>query len=136
PLEPGVMFWAGRDDLAEIKSLGVRCGQLGIPGDYELNRDASESWKQALQREAFTLATVFAAYNGEDYADKPTVERTVGFIPQATRAEREQRTYAVSDFAGALGVTSIACHIGFVPEDAADPDYPAIRELVRRICDH
>ena len=80
--------------------------------------------------------TVFAAYNGESYADIPTVERTVGFIPQASREERERRTLQVSDFAAALGVKSIACHVGFVPEDTAHPDYIAVRDLVRRICDH
>ena len=132
------MFWAGRDPLEtvrEIKSLGVRSGQLGIPGDLGLS-GAAPAWKAALDAERFHLATVFCAYNGEDYADIPTVQRTVGFIPPATRAEREQRTLAVSDFAAALGVKSIACHIGFVPEDTEDPDYKAVREMVRRICDH
>ena len=41
PLEPGVMFWAGRDGLEEIASLGVRCGQLGIPGEMELTSSAA-----------------------------------------------------------------------------------------------
>ena len=82
------------------------------------------------------MVTVVAAYLGEDYADIPTVQRTVGFIPPEFREERERRTYAVSDFAAALGVTSIACHIGFVPEDAGDPDYVAVRDMVRRICSH
>jgi sugar phosphate isomerase/epimerase len=136
PLEPGVMFWAGRDELAEVKALGVRCGQLGIPGDLDLTDASGDAWKQALAREAFTLVTVFAAYNGESYADKPTVERTVGFIPLDTREQRERRTYAVSDFAARLGVWSVACHIGFVPEDPADANYLAVRELVRRVCDY
>jgi sugar phosphate isomerase/epimerase len=136
PLEPGVMFWAVRDNLPEIRALGVRCGQLGIPGDMEMSGAAAARWKADLEREQFTVVTVFAAYTGEDYADIPTVQRTVGFIPQATRAEREARTIALSDFAARLGVGSIACHIGFVPEDHADPDYTAVRDLVRRICDH
>ncbi len=138
PLEIGVMFWAGRDPLEtirEVKGLGVRCGQLGIPGDLELD-GAADAWKQALEAEDFTLVTVFAAYKGEDYADIPTVQRTVGFIPPATRAEREERTYAVSDFAAALGVPSIATHIGFVPEDPSNADYVAVRDMVRRVCDH
>jgi len=80
--------------------------------------------------------TVFAAFSGEDYADAPTVQRTVGFIPPATRAEREARTIEISDFAAALGVPSIALHVGFVPEDATHPDYLAVRAMVRRICDH
>ena len=69
----------------------------------------------------FTLVTVFAAYEGEDYADIPAVARTVGFVPPDTRAARLARTLAVSDFAAQLGVASIACHVGFVPEDAAAP---------------
>ena len=36
------------------------------------------------------MVTVFAAYAGESYADIPTVQQTVGFVPPATRAERER----------------------------------------------
>ena len=134
--EPGVMFWAGRDSLDEIQSLGVRCGQLGVAGDVALDAGFAARWKSDLDRAGFTLVTVFAAYIGESYADIPTVQRTVGFIPRDTRAERERRTFEVSDFAAALGVGSIACHIGFVPEDTSHPDYTAVREMVRRVCDH
>jgi sugar phosphate isomerase/epimerase len=136
PLEAGVMFWAQRDTVEEMCAMGARCGQLGLPGGMELSPAAAAEWKAELERRDFTLATVFAAYDGESYADIPAVQRTVGFIPATTRAARERRTLEVSDFAAALGVGSIACHIGFVPEDASDPDYIAVREMVRRICDH
>lgn len=134
--EVGAMFWAGRDTLAEIRSLGVQCGQLGVPGDLELTGKEAAGWKAAFDEEQFPIVTVFAAYTGEDYADIPTVQRTVGFIPRATRAERERRTLAVIDFAAAIGVASFACHIGFVPEDTTHPDYIEVREMVRRIADH
>ena len=130
------MFWAGRDNLEEIASLGVRCGQLGIPGDLDLHEGAAREWKSALEEAGFTLVTVFAAYQGEDYADIPTVQRTVGFIPYDTRERREQRTYEVSDFAAAIGVGSVATHVGFIPEDNTHPDYVAVREMVRRVADH
>jgi sugar phosphate isomerase/epimerase len=135
-MEIGVMFWAGRDPyetVRELKSWGVRCGQLGIPGDLPLE-GAAAVWKQALAEENFTVVTVFAAYIGESYADIPTVQRTVGFVPPATRDERELRTLAISDFAAVLGVPSIATHIGFVPEDRSSEDYLAVREIVRRVC--
>jgi len=137
-MEIGVMFWAGRDPaetLRELKSLGVRCGQMGIPGDMPL-QGAAAGWKRALEHERFTLVTVFAAYNGESYADIPTVQGTVGFVPEATRRERELRTLAVSDFAAELGVPGIATHIGFVPEDRLSKDYLAVCEVVRHVCDH
>jgi sugar phosphate isomerase/epimerase len=136
PLEPGVMFWAGRDRLEDMRAMGVRCGQLGVAGGYSLDDAAKREWKAALEREGFTLVTMFAAYNGEDYADGPTVHRTVGFIPRDTRAEREKRTLELSDFAASVGVKSIACHIGFVPEDSSHADYIAVCEMVRRVCDH
>jgi sugar phosphate isomerase/epimerase len=137
-LEIGVMFWAGRDPvetLRELKSLGVRSGQIGIPGDLNL-AGAAAQWKAALESERFQLVTVFCAFTGESYADIPTVQESVGFIPRGSRDEREARTLEVSDFAAALGVGSIALHVGFVPEDTADPDYLAVREMVRRVCDH
>ncbi len=137
-LEVGVMFWAAADAplvVEKVKELGVTCGQLGIAGEFDLTH-AEEEWKAALAAHNFRLQTVFAAFIGEDYADIPTVERTVGFIPEATRSEREQRMYQVSDFAKAIGVGSIACHIGFVPEDPTHPTYVAVRDLVRRLCDY
>jgi len=137
-LEIGVMFWAGSDPaetLRAVKSLGVRCGQLAVPGGLNLDAATIAAWKRALAEEEFRLVTVFAAYPGESYADIPAVRRTVGFVPRATRAQREQRTYDVSDFAAAVGAPGIATHIGCVPDDPADPDYVAVRDLVRRVCD-
>jgi L-ribulose-5-phosphate 3-epimerase len=138
PLEIGVIFWASgepRETLQGLKALGVRAGQLGLPGGYSLE-GAAAKWKAALAEEQFEIATVVCAYTGEDYADVPTVERTVGFIPPATREERVLRTLAASDFAHELGVGSIACHVGFVPHAKDNPEYIAVREDVRRICDH
>lgn len=135
-MEIGVMFWGGGDPAATVseqKSFGVRCGQMGIPGDAEL-QGAAAGWKKAL--DDFTVVTLFAAYRGESYADIPTVQRTVGFIPRATRTEREARTFEVSDFAAELGVPGIATHVGFVPEDNRDSEYISVREMVRRVCDH
>jgi sugar phosphate isomerase/epimerase len=136
-MEIGVMFWGGGDPvttLREQKAFGVRCGQMGIPGNASLANAAE--WKKAAEAEDFALVTLFAAYTGEDYADIPTVQRTVGWIPRATRAEREARTLAISDMAAELGVPGIALHVGMVPEDNRDADYIAVREMVRRVCDH
>jgi sugar phosphate isomerase/epimerase len=131
PLEPGVVFWPGRDSLDDIRAMGVRCGQIVVAGSFDL-----ASFDPTDLGPEFRLVTVFAAYDGEDYADIPTVQRTVGFIPRSTRAARERRTLEVSDFAHRLGVGSIACHIGCVPEDPKDADYIGVRDLVRRVCDH
>lgn len=135
-MEIGVMFWAGRDNLDDLRALGVQSGQLGVGGDVVLDRSAADEWAKKIADHQFSIATVVCAYTGEDYADIPTVQKTVGFIPPATRDAREKRTIDASDFAAMLGVKSVGCHIGFVPEDHSDPDYIAVREMVRRICAH
>src|SRR5260370_10147826 len=82
------------------------------------------------------MGTVLCGLNGRNYDDSATVQGTVGWIPPATRAGREGRALEVRDFGAALGVPSIALHVGFVPEDKSDPDYIAVREMVRRVADH
>ncbi|HTW30799.1 MAG TPA: sugar phosphate isomerase/epimerase family protein [Candidatus Sulfotelmatobacter sp.] len=135
--ETGVLFWATADPseiLPTVTSFGVRCAQIGLRGD--LDPGVGPVWNKALRQANLVITSVCAAYNGEDYADIPTVQRTVGFIPRATRAEREERTRRVSDFAAAVGAGGIATHIGVVPHDHQNPDYLDVRDLVRRICDH
>jgi sugar phosphate isomerase/epimerase len=137
-LEIGVMFWAGHDPaetLAELTAMGVQSGQLGIPGDFDLP-GAAHAWKHALQEANFKVYTVFAAYRGESYADIATVRETVGFVPVATRVEREERTFEVARFANDIGVRSVATHIGYVPGDRNDPEYASMVEMVRRVCDY
>jgi sugar phosphate isomerase/epimerase len=130
------MFWADRDTLDEVRSFGVRYGQLGIPGNMELSDAFAAKWKAEIAREPFTVVGLIASYDGESYADMPAVEATVGFIPKATRDERVTRTLALCDFAARLSVGGIGCHIGFVPHDSAHPDYAAMLDVARRICEH
>ena len=138
PLEVGLMFWGDQEPLKMIqavKSLGLRCGHLGFTGAVDFT-GLAEVYSKALEDEDFTVTAVFAAYDGESYADIPTVLNTVGFIPEATRTARELRTYEVIDMTAAIGVDIFACHIGFVPEDHTDPVYAPVRDMVRRICDY
>ena len=76
------------------------------------------------------------SYTGEDYADIPTVLRTVGLVPEHTRAERIARTKDVASVSSEMGVQSVACHIGFVPHDPQSPLYAEILDVARDICDH
>jgi sugar phosphate isomerase/epimerase len=138
-LEIGIFFWAEPDASATVKTLrnlGVCSGQLGVDGSVKLGPETATAWRAALAEHDFHLFTVFAAYEGESYADIPTVEKTVGFVPQGTRASREVRTREVIDFGAALGVKSFGCHVGCIPHDTAHPDYAAVRDLVRRIADY
>jgi L-ribulose-5-phosphate 3-epimerase len=137
-LELGLVFGAGSDaraTLEHVKGFGLRAGQIVFPGTQSL-QGAAEVWDEALRAARFTPVTLVCSYAGEDYADIPTVLRTVGLVPEPTRAERIIHTKAVADVGKQLGVESITCHIGFVPEDPHEHLYVQIRDVARDICDH
>jgi sugar phosphate isomerase/epimerase len=113
----------------------VRAGQIGFRGELPLEGTA-ERWDEALKAEKFTAVTAFCSYIGEDYSDIPSVLRTVGLVPPATRAERIARTKAVSDVAAKLGIDSVACHIGFIPHDPDAPLYAEMRDVALELCHH
>lgn len=137
--EIGLMFWSTgnpEQDLARVMGFGLSAGQLGFPGELPLE-GATNSWRSALAKNPdFAIPTAVCSYAGEDYADVETVRKTVGIVPQNTRTERVARTKEVADIAALLGIRSVACHIGFVPEDRQSPEYEQLCSTVREICDH
>jgi L-ribulose-5-phosphate 3-epimerase len=137
-LEVGLMFWGEKNPqktIAAVKAIGMNCGHLGFAGPVQLEGIARD-WRAAAEEQNFAITSIWAAFEGESYADKPTVARTVGFIPESTRAAREVRAKQIIDTGAAMGIRIFACHIGFVPEDESDPTFIAVRDIVRRLCDH
>jgi L-ribulose-5-phosphate 3-epimerase len=61
---------------------------------------------------------------------------TIGLVPPATRAARIDALRQVSDFAKILGIPQVQTHCGFIPEDPADPLYPAAVEAIRTVARH
>ncbi|NOY41219.1 MAG: sugar phosphate isomerase/epimerase [Planctomycetes bacterium] len=96
---------------------------------------AKEFLKQLAERE-IEISCVFAGFEGESYADIPTVTETVGLVPAATRAERVVELKEIADFAKLLGVDVVGLHIGFVPHDTSSPVYAEILAVTRDVCSH
>jgi sugar phosphate isomerase/epimerase len=136
-MQIGLVFWADKDPathLAELKGFGLSAGQLGVPPGLD-TAAAFEGWKSALADGAVYFSSAVAAYAGEDYADLERVHQTVGFTALGYAGERIARTRDVSEFAAALGLKALSCHIGFVPEDPAAPLYTELLGIARELCD-
>jgi sugar phosphate isomerase/epimerase len=138
PFEIGLMFWAtgnAQRDIESVRAFDLQAGQLGFPGDLPLDGFESD-WSTALQRnDEFTLTTAVCSYVGEDYSDVANVQSTVGFVPLHSRSERIARTKDVARVAASLGITSVAAHIGFVPENRCALAYRDLREAMQDLCD-
>ena len=50
---------------------------------------------------------------------------TLGIVPVAYRGARVQNLLDGAAYARLLGVTDVVTHMGFIPENMSDPNYPA-----------
>ncbi len=123
-------------NLEVAHELAVPTIQLHAPAAATRTPDNARAFLQRLDELSIQLTCVFCGFEGESYADIPTVKETVGLVPLESRVSRTRETREISDFAKLLGVDCIGLHIGFVPHDAADPDYESVLAVTREICDH
>jgi sugar phosphate isomerase/epimerase len=122
--------------LEVAHALGVPTIHLHAPQATTRTKQHAEQFLARLKELGIRISVVFGGFEGESYADIPTVTRTVGLVPPATRAERLKEMEEISDFARLLGVDTVALHVGFVPHDTADPQYGQLVAAVGRLCDH
>ena len=122
--------------LEVAHELGVPTIHLHTPHAVSRTPQRAAEFNRKLGELGITTTCVFAGFEGESYADIPTVKRTVGLMPRETRAARTVELKEIADFARKLDVDVVGIHLGFVPHDADDPDYRELIGLTRDVCDH
>lgn len=122
--------------LEVARDLKIPSIQLHTPHATGRTPEAAESFLRKLETYDIELTCVFGGFDGESYADIPTVEKTVGLVPLATRSARLVEMKEISDFARLLGCGAIGLHIGVVPHDTQSREYADIVEVTRQLCDH
>jgi len=116
--------------------LGVPTMHLHAPTQGARTKEAANEFRSRVDGLGMKITCVFAGFEGESYADIPTVQRTVGLVPRETRDARTQELKEIADFAALLEVSAVGLHIGFIPHDTADPDYAAMVAVAQDVCDH
>jgi len=122
--------------LEVAHELGVPTIQLHAPHQATRTQANADAFLQRLAGYGIKLTCVFGGFDGESYADIPTVARTVGLVPPETRAARTKELKEIADFAKLLGCNAVGLHIGFVPHERSLPLYQEIVAVARDVCDH
>jgi sugar phosphate isomerase/epimerase len=122
--------------LDVARELNVPTIHLHTPHRESRTPQRAEEFLQKLKELGITVTVVFAGFEGESYADIPTVTRTIGLVPKETRGERTAELKEIADFAKLLGVDKVGVHLGFVPHDRTTADYKDVLQVTRGICDH
>jgi len=122
--------------LEVARDLEVPTIQLHTPAAPSRTPQRAKEFLERLKQMGMRITAVFGGFEGESYADIPTVVRTVGLVPAETRKARTTEIKQIADFAKLLGVEVVALHLGFVPHDSADPLYKEVLKITRDVCDH
>ena len=117
--------------LEVARELNVPTIHLHTPHRESRTPQRAEEFLQRLKKLDITVTVVFAGFEGESYADIPTVSRTVGLVPKETRRERTVELKEIADFAKQLGVDKVGVHIGFVPHDRTMNEYRDVLAVAR-----
>lgn len=122
--------------LEVARELGIPSIQLHTPHAEGRTPAAAEAFLKKLEEAGIELTCVFGGFEGESYADIPTVEKTIGLVPPETRVSRLVEMKEISDFTRLLGCSVIGLHVGVVPHDRNCREYADVIEVTRQLCDH
>ncbi len=65
-----------------------------------------------------------------NFREGPT---TLGLVPPQYRDMRVKSLKKAADFAQKIGVPAVITHVGFIPENLTDPQFPGVVEAVREV---
>ena len=119
--------------LAKVRDLGFSTCQVVCWRDHLFTDAVADRLRAAADRYGVEITTLWTGMPGRyvwDFIEGPS---TIGLVPPATRQERLAVLKKGSDFARRVGVPSITTHVGFIPENPADPLYAGVVAALREI---
>lgn len=121
-----VSFRPGVDLMAKMRQIrdnGMNCTQL-VCWDVSLYTDENARLvKEAVAETGVEIAALWAGWSGPAEWNFIQGPFTLGLVPAAYRFQRLQELMKGSEFAGKIGVNTMATHVGFLPENPSDPDF-------------
>ncbi len=135
----GVLIMAKKDTdfvakFKEAQEMGMTSCQINVWDMSLYSDEMAERINNAMKETGFKVSLIWAGWTGPvtwNFTDGPA---TIGLVPEAYRAHRLQELLKASEFAAKIGVTDIATHVGFIPENPCDPLYTGLVSAMKYLC--
>ncbi|MBQ8254008.1 MAG: sugar phosphate isomerase/epimerase [Clostridia bacterium] len=124
------------EKIKAVKDMGFTSCQICCWDMNAYTDENVEKIQNALNENGVTISTLWCGWRGKAAWNFYEGQNTLGLVPNTMREERTEDLLAGSDFGKKLGVTQIATHVGFLPENPMSETYTEIVELLRRIAGH
>ncbi len=121
--------------FSEVKDFGLSCCQLVSWNASLWSADRAAEVKAESESTGVRMTSLWAGWPGPakwNFTEGPT---TLGIVPKEHRAERVEALAAAGPFAKALDVPAVITHLGFIPENPTDPEFPGVVETVKELAE-
>lgn len=118
-----------------LLSLDLDCVQLVTSNPKLYTEENATSILEMLDGK-LRISSFWAGWSGPQVWDFQSGPQTLGIVPTAYRAQRLAELERGADFAKRLGVTEMATHVGFIPENPSTDAYHDLRVAVQHIADY
>ncbi len=96
----------------------------------------AEDIKEKMQKYGVRISAFWCGWQGPTVWDFYEGPETLGLVPVTYRYARMKDLMDGSDFAKKLGVTDVATHMGFIPENPNDPNYAGLLSAIKTVAAH
>lgn len=125
-----------KERFIEAQELGIDSCQLCFPEGKGYTDEIADKINQAIKETGFKISLLWSGWFGANddvwnFTKGPT---HLGIVPKRFRAARIKQLQKASEFASKIGVSDIATHVGFLPENPTDKKYSSIVKALKKLC--
>lgn len=101
-----------------------------------LNEENAKLINTLKEKYDIEISAFWCGWSGPAVWDFYEGPKTLGLIPEEYREQRVKELLIGCDFAEMIGVTDIATHMGFIPENPNDPVFKPFCDAVRTVAEY
>lgn len=121
------------EEVRKVRDLGLPTCQLACWNPSLYTDENVAALKAAETKHEVEVTTIWAGYSGPAEWNFLRGPATIGLVPPEYRATRTNELIQAAEFAAKAGVASITSHVGFIPENPADPLYEGTVEALTKV---
>jgi L-ribulose-5-phosphate 3-epimerase len=119
------------ESIRTVQEFGFPTCQVSCWDPERVTVEMAHALRRAADAAAIAITTLWVGTPGRRVWNFVEGPGTIGLVPPETRTQRLAALKQGADVASWAGVSSITTHVGFIPENPGDPNYPPVVEALR-----
>lgn len=136
----GTIIWFEADSferkVSKLKNLGFNSFQFQSWEPKDWTDENVVLIKSVLEKYDVEISTFWCGWEGPKVWDFYEGQITLGLVPADYRQMRIKNLCDGADFAKKIGITNVATHMGFIPENPMDENFSTFCVAVREVAEH